>query len=198
MKHLIIFAHPNVDSFNHAILECVVNKLNSLGESVEVRDLYVMNFNPCYDVADYRSRESGELPRDIKAEQDYIINSDKITFISPIWWSSVPAIMKGYFDRVFTEDFAYSRVDDIVSGLLSEKKFGMINTLSATKEESVRIGTIDAFNTLVDKGIFELCASPLCFHKFLYNVSKESVEKKQLMLNDIEKIIEQFVLDPNY
>ena len=188
MKHLIVFAHPNIDSFNHAILDVVDAKLKSLGESVVISDLYQQNFNPCFDIGDFRAVECGTPTSDILKEQNNILEADKITFICPIWWSYFPAIMKGYIDRVFTENFAYKIVDGNIAGLLAGKKFGMINTLDATKEECERMGTIDAFKTVVDKGIFEFCDSPLCFHKFLYNISKAGDGKRQEMLDDISQI----------
>ncbi|MEG1585283.1 MAG: NAD(P)H-dependent oxidoreductase, partial [Bacteroidales bacterium] len=101
MEHLIIYAHPNPNSFNHAILETCLNKLTALGASVEVRDLYKINFNPCFSLADLEAKQAGKVLPDVQIEQDYINKAEKITFIAPIWWGLLPAMLKGYFDRVF-------------------------------------------------------------------------------------------------
>lgn len=198
MKHLIIYAHPNPESFNHAILETTINKLTALGASVEVRDLYKINFNPCFSLADMKARENGDVLPDVKTEQDYINQADKITFIAPLWWNLLPAILKGYFDRVFTINFAVAQMSNGWTGLLGEKKFGMFNTMAASKEEMIKNGDTTAFKQLVDKGIFEFVQSPLCFHQIFYGVDSGGQEKREEMLRETEKIIEQFVLDPNY
>ena len=130
MQHLIIIAHTNPQSFNHAILEMVKDKLLRLGENVEVRDLYKMGVNPCYGEDDMRKLHGGHAPHDVVVEQKFIKAADKITIIAPIWWGYVPAILKGYFDRVFNHGFAYTNVNGGFKGLLGNKKFGIINTFS--------------------------------------------------------------------
>ncbi|MGL4293825.1 MAG: NAD(P)H-dependent oxidoreductase [Bacteroidales bacterium] len=198
MKHLIIYAHPNPDSFNHHILEATVNKLKELGESVEIRDLYQLKFNPCFDLNDIRAIEAGQVLPDVKNEQDFIRHSDKITIIAPIWWGYIPAILKGYFDRVFTQDFAFAQMSSGWKGLLNEKKFGMINTLGMSKEEVIETGGDPGFKQMIDRYLFDYVDSPLCFHQIFYGVDSAGHEKRIEMLDETAKIIEQFVLDPNY
>lgn len=198
MRYLIVFAHPNPESFNHAILDTVINQLNSLGATVTVRDLYALNFNPCLGMADLAAYHAGKTPEDVKIEQQFINDADKIIFISPIWWGLLPAIMKGYFDRVFSVNYAYTILETGMTGLLGAKKFAMINTLGATHEEQERNHLTEAFNFIVDKGIFESCNSPLCFHRFFYGIDSVGEERRREMLEDVKKDIEKFVLDPNY
>ena len=198
MKHLIVYAHPNPESFNHAILQVVTDKIKSLGGIVEVRDLYKINFNPSYSIADYRSMDSDSLPPDVKCEQEYISKADKITFIAPIWWNGLPAILKGYFDRVFTMDFAVSLISEGMVGLLGEKKFGMINTFASSKETMIKNGNIHSLGILIDQGVFAICGSPLCFHQYFYEVNTCGEARRKSMLDEVKKIMEQFILNPNY
>ncbi|MEG0948074.1 MAG: NAD(P)H-dependent oxidoreductase [Bacteroidales bacterium] len=198
MKYLIVYAHPNPNSFNHAILEKVIDKLTVLGATVEVRDLYKINFNPCLSLADIEAVRKGEVLPDVKTEQEYINQADKIIFISPIWWNLLPAILKGYFDRVFTIDFAVAKMSNGYTGLLGAKKFGMFNTIADTKENMVRNGDSAALQHLIDNGIFKYVDSPLCFHQIFYQIDTIGEEKRHEMLTEVEKIVEQFMLDPNY
>ncbi|MEG1616544.1 MAG: NAD(P)H-dependent oxidoreductase [Bacteroidales bacterium] len=198
MKHLIIYAHPNPDSFNHAILEATIEQLTALGAVVNVRDLYKLNFNPVLSLEDFRSKETGVVLPDVKVEQDFINEADKITFISPIWWGLFPAMLKGYFDRVFTKDFAYAMIDHNYTGLLGEKKFGMFNTLDATKEDMIRTGMSVAFNHIINDGIFGFCNSPLCFHRIFYAINSVGDQERLQMLSEVKKEVEKFVLDPTY
>ena len=97
MKHLIIYAHPTLIVFCHAILESVEKKKKVVkikGHEVKIKDLYAVNFNPTLQPADFEAFGKGEIPSDIKNEQEEIKWADLITFIYPIWWASMPAILK--------------------------------------------------------------------------------------------------------
>lgn len=198
MKYLIVYAHPNPESFNHAILDAIIEQLTALGSIVNVRDLYKIQFNPVLSKEDLQQIASGTIPPDIKAEQEFINEADKVIFVAPIWWGFLPAILKGYFDRVFTEGFAYGVIDNSITGLLGAKKFGMFNTMSAGKEEMIRSGMAQAYNHLVNEGIFGVCESPLCFHRIFYGVGSVGEEERTQMLQEVRKEVEKFVLDPSY
>jgi NAD(P)H dehydrogenase (quinone) len=109
MKYLVIYSHPNPQSFCHAILETVKKTLAAKKHDVVVRDLYALGFDPVLKAADFAAIQSGKTCVDIKPEQDYIVWSDIMTIIHPIWWAGQPAMIKGYIDRVFSYGFAYSR-----------------------------------------------------------------------------------------
>ncbi len=198
MKYLIVFAHPNPDSFNHAILDTVINKLTGLGVTVTVRDLYKINFNPCLGIKDLEAAHTGVVPEDVKTEQEFINEAENIIFISPIWWEGLPAILKGYFDRVFSLNFAYAGSDSGITGLLTNKKFGMYNTFGGTEEEQHRTHLADAFKLQIEKGIFDTCNSPLCFHHLFYNVELAGDKSRKEMLESINNDMEKFVLDPKF
>lgn len=106
MNHLIIFAHPSSASFSSAILEKVKECSIKKECKTEVRDLYSIGFDPNLRAADFEGLCGGNTPEDIKREQNYIEWADLITFIYPIWWTGMPAILKGYIDRVFSYELA--------------------------------------------------------------------------------------------
>ena len=123
MNILIVYAHHDPKSFNGALRDCAVSVLSEAGHSVQVSDLYAMNFKASagaddflepprgegfkYQIEQARAYESGTLASDIKAEQDKLRWCNTLILQFPLWWFSVPAIMKGWFDRVFTTGFAY-------------------------------------------------------------------------------------------
>lgn len=107
MNHLIVFAHPHQESFNRAILDTAVRALQTKGHEVHVRDLYQLGFNPVLTGEDTAEMKKGSTPADIQAEQAFITKADVITFVYPVWWTGLPAILKGYVDRVFAYGFAY-------------------------------------------------------------------------------------------
>ncbi|MDO5572032.1 MAG: NAD(P)H-dependent oxidoreductase [Bacteroidales bacterium] len=195
MKHLIVYAHPNKDSFNHAILQTMINTLTDLGAVVNIRDLYELKFNPCYSIKDIEAAKTGDYPKDVLTEQNYIQEADKITFISPVWWSYLPAVLKGYFDRVFTSGFAFNILENGSQGLLGKKHFGMFNTFGGSRENMKLFGLDKGIEAVIDTGIFKMCESPLCFHRCFYEVEKAGFEKRTQMLEDVKKEVKKFVLD---
>lgn len=106
MKTLIIYSHPNDKSYNASILETVKENLSSKHE-LKILDLYKEKFDPIlrFDTT-HRRRD---LAHDVamKDYRDLITWADQLIFIFPTWWSGMPAILKGFIERVFVAGFAY-------------------------------------------------------------------------------------------
>ncbi|UKS25471.1 NAD(P)H-dependent oxidoreductase [Paenibacillus sp. HWE-109] len=172
MNHLIVYAHPSEGSFNHAILETAVEGLQKKGHNVVVRDLYAIGFQPAVS----SSEIIGGLGEDILQEQEHLKWADVITFIYPIWWTGMPAIMKGYIDRVFSYGFAYKYVNGVQMGLLKGKKVVILNTQGKSHAEYAASGMDQALRLTSDKGIFEYCGFEILYHIFFESVpgSKEA------------------------
>jgi NAD(P)H dehydrogenase (quinone) len=127
MTTLWIFAHPEGDSLNGALRDAGVARLRSQGHEVEESDLYAMGWKAVADGTDFPGRRAGEplrygaeserayregtLGADILAEQGKLARTELVIIQFPLWWYSVPAILKGWFDRVLTKGFAYGRPD---------------------------------------------------------------------------------------
>lgn len=123
MNVLIVFAHPEPKSFGRALLDRSVETLQSCGHQVVVSDLYAMGFNPVADGQDFIQRrfpnalqydreqklasQTRAFTEDIQAEIDKVIACDLLILQFPLWWFSVPAIMKGWIDRVFANGTVY-------------------------------------------------------------------------------------------
>jgi NAD(P)H dehydrogenase (quinone) len=123
MNVLIVFAHNEPRSFNAAMKSLAVEELEAQGHVVQVSDLYAMGWNPVASDADFGSRknpeylvyaleqrhnyQAGTLSPDIAAEVDKVKWADFILFNFPIYWYGMPAIMKGWIDRVFVSGLCY-------------------------------------------------------------------------------------------
>lgn len=117
MKALVVHAHPESDSFVAAMRDVVVEELRARGAEVLLSDLYAMRFHPLLSSADFGRRrqsdhlvyaleqrhafETGTLAPDIKAEVDKVLSADLLAFTFPLFWFDVPAILKGWIERVF-------------------------------------------------------------------------------------------------
>ncbi|MGF1922908.1 MAG: NAD(P)H-dependent oxidoreductase [Bacteroidia bacterium] len=167
MKHLIIYAHPNDKSLNHLFMQTAVDSLQDQNHEIEIRDLYSLDFNPTLSLEDMAGQRNGIVASDVKQEQAYISWAEQITFIYPIWWTGMPAIMKGYIDRVFSYGFAYRYDQGVQKGLLTGKKAIVINTHGKSKAEYEGIGMDKALLLTSDKGIFTYCGLEMSEHLFL-------------------------------
>jgi Putative NADPH-quinone reductase (modulator of drug activity B) len=176
MKHLIIYAHPKDGSLNHHLMQTVVEILQSKNQEIEIRDLYQLNFNPILSLEDMKGQRIGKVADDVKQEQDYIFWADHITFIYPIWWTGMPAIMKGFIDRVFSYGFAYRYDQGIQRGLLTGKQTTIINTHGKSKTEYESTGMDKALSLTSDKGVFTYCGLEINQHFFFDKADKASSE----------------------
>ncbi|MFC1868461.1 NAD(P)H-dependent oxidoreductase [Thermodesulfobacteriota bacterium] len=138
MKVLIIYAHPNPDSFNHAILDAFTEGLSEAGHTSEVVDLYAAGFDPCLTFAELGALREGRTYDDVQAYQDKITQADALAFIHPNWFTGVPAILKGWIDRVLCMGFAYmyDMEKKIPIGLLKHRKAVVMNTSGAIEERA--------------------------------------------------------------
>lgn len=188
MKHLIIYAHPNKDSLNHSIKEKVSEQLNKNNHQVEVRDLYKLEFNPIVTMDDMNGWYTGKVSSDVAKEQQYILWADVITFIYPIWWAGLPAMMKGYIDRVFSYGFAFKYTEGVQQGLLNGKKAVIINTQGKSLEEYEAIGMDKALKVTSDKCTFEYCGFSVEDHIFFGSANRADAQIVETWLEQVEKI----------
>ncbi len=191
MKHLIIYCHPNVKSFNAAILEAYSAALEKKGHDVRVRDLYRMKFNPVLEAADFEAMHKGAVLPDVKTEQDHIRWAEVITFIYPVWWSSMPALGRGYVDRVLSEGFAYQFGPGGLKTYLNDKKVILINTMGAPESEYEKTGMFKSIHQTTVEGIFEFCGMKVVKHQYFGSVPLVSDADRKAMLEKVREIADK-------
>ncbi len=194
MKYLIIYTHPNPASFNHAILETISGELKKKKKEFKVRDLYKIGFNPALSTKDLLAIQNGAVPTDIKKEQDYISKADTLIFIFPIWWSAMPAMLKGYIDRVFSLKFAYDITEDKVIGLLKGKKVFMVSTTGASRKDYEQMGAFKMMNMSIDMAIFRFSGMKVIRHKYFSSVPYVSQQDRKKMLNELRLLVKDKLL----
>ena len=133
MLTTIIYAHPYKKSFNHAILEKTTQALDKKGQAYRVLDLYADNFSPVYKAEELALFAKGQaLDPLVKQYQEILSKTDRLILIFPIWWYDVPAIIKGFFDKVFLKTFAYHEEENgLLTGHLTNIKEALVLTTSA-------------------------------------------------------------------
>ncbi|MER5393159.1 NAD(P)H-dependent oxidoreductase [Saccharopolyspora sp. NPDC002686] len=122
-KILIVTAHPEPRSLNSSLSAFAAEELRAAGHEVQVSDLYAMKWKAAVDADDFpelapdrrlnvlfdsgEATLAGTLSADVAAEQEKLRWADAVILQFPLWWFSVPAILKGWIDRVFTFQFAH-------------------------------------------------------------------------------------------
>lgn len=126
MHVLWLYAHPEPRSLNAGLRDAGLAQLRAGGHEVVVSDLYAMGWKATLDQGDLgepstrptelsratkRAYEAGTLAADIRVEQAKLLAADAVVLQFPLWWYSVPAILKGWLDRVLAKGFAYGIAD---------------------------------------------------------------------------------------
>jgi NAD(P)H dehydrogenase (quinone) len=171
MDHLIIVSHPLIDSVTIKLARAYSLELKELGHEPRMHDLYRMGFNPVLTAEELEPvRKRRETPSDVAQAQAAVAAADAIAVIYPLWWATMPAMLKGYIDRVFARDFAYEGSGGDTRGLLSGKQCVLI-TLSGSPMASLReSGQWGAIEQLQDSHIFRSTGFELLEHLHVESV----------------------------
>ena len=165
MKVLIVYAHQEAQSFNAALLARSVAELTALGHTVRVSDLYAMRFNPVATGEDFGERrfpdrlqydreqkynfQHKSLSDDIAAEIEKLLWCDLLILQFPLWWFSVPAIMKGWIDRVFVNGAIYGSGRRYDTGGLTGRRAMVVTSTAAYPGMCAPDGLVGALDVIV-------------------------------------------------
>jgi putative NADPH-quinone reductase len=197
MDILVILAHPNKDSFNHAIASCAVEKLEENGHHVIFHDLYAEKFDPMLPASEIP--EGAAISSQVETHCREISSADGIIIIHPNWWGQPPAILKGWVDRVFRPGVAYQPVEGepLAYGLLKAKCAVVFNTSDTPKDREIgQFG--DPLETIWKNCIFGFSGVDK-FHREMFSVIIISTpEQRHEWLSRVQKSVDyHFPKDSN-
>ncbi len=188
MHYLIVYSHPNPASFNHAIRETVLKSLKQKDRAVRIRDLYALHFDPVLQGTELEGLQQGRVARDTEIEQEHVRWADVFVFIYPIWWAGMPAILRGYIDRVFSKGFAYDYGADGIKGLLGGKKVQIINTMGAPLAAYETAGIFKSIEQLTDQEMFRFCGMEVIGHQYFGSVPTVTQGERAKMLEEVARM----------
>jgi NAD(P)H dehydrogenase (quinone) len=130
MRFLVIYAHPVEDSFQSAIHRCVVKTLAKAGHDVDDCDLYRENFQPILTRDERLAYHTVDANRPFAAKEiERLLECDGLILVFPTWWYGMPAILKGYIDRVWIPGVAFEVVGARTRPLLNKiVRFAVVTT----------------------------------------------------------------------
>ncbi len=161
MKHAVIFAHPVPQSFTGSVASAYAKAVGGLGHSVVVRDLYGIGFDPCLKARELPFASDFQIAPDIAQERDLLKDCDVFALFYPLWLNTLPAILKGYLERVFGFGFAYGAGGQSCNPLLNDRKLISFTSSGAPAAWVKRTG---AWQTQFDDYFAELCGLSVLDH----------------------------------
>lgn len=192
MKVLIVYAHPNPQAFNAALLQTGLDSLDRLGHSYQLSELYPMRFDPLLSPAEL----AGDQPADVALEQDKLGEADVLILQFPYWWYGMPAILKGWVDRVFSFGFAYDDSHEYETGLLAGKYGMVVTTVGQTLDYYLQDERRDINRVLetIHYGIFHFAGMTALPPYIAYGPGVVGVAGRQAMLADYQTHLSKTLL----
>ncbi|MDI9534449.1 MAG: NAD(P)H-dependent oxidoreductase [Bacteroidota bacterium] len=192
MKILLIYANYKEQSFTSAVRDTIAYTFHKKGHEVVIRDLYEIKFNPVLSKKDLESIEKEIFPVDIMDEQKFIQWADFICFVYPIWWSGMPAILKGYIERVFVQGYGFDFIDGEIIPKLKNKRIAIFNTTGLNniyKDQA----SLDALNKMTEECIFGFSGMKTVVHKYFKSIKKASNKEKIKSLEEVKNAAEELL-----
>jgi NAD(P)H dehydrogenase (quinone) len=189
VKTLIVTAHPDQDSLTHDIARRLEGVLQP--GTVEIADLAAEGFDPRFTLADRHTyRAGGDFASDIAAEQLRLDRATHLVLVFPVYWWSMPALLKGWIDRVFVNGWAF----DIAAEGGMNRNLGHLTTHLipiAGDNPGVyeRHGYEHALRTQIEHGIIDYCGSQRGVTAFVHESEQEDAgAREHVVINAITAV----------
>jgi len=190
MRVLVIYAHPLADSYAAALHRAVVETLTAAGHEVDDCDLYADGFDPVMTAPERRAHNT-PTP-DLSAVTSHVERlraADALVLCFPVWWYGMPAILKGYFDRVWVNGVAFhlragGRMDP---GLHRLKQLRVVCTYGAPWW-LIRLVLRDPVRAVIHTGIRGLCTRHVKSRFFsLYSIESKTPAETARFLDKVRR-----------
>lgn len=215
MKILIIYAHPEPQSMNGAMFNSAIDTLTKAGHEVQISDLYAMQFNPVSDRSNFTTvndpaffkqqqeeayaNQTQGFADFIEQEQQKVEWCDLMIWQFPLWWFSVPAILKGWVDRVFAMGRFYKNGHIYENGIFRGKKALLSLTTGGPEANYIkeRYGELAVILHSLQRGILEFTGFSVLQPHVIYGTEKQSTEELTLKIGEWKsRLLNVFKEDP--
>ena len=191
-RALILFAHPCDDSFSAALHKTVLDALTAKGWDIDDCDLYAEGFNPVLTAAERRGYH--DVARNTAPVQSYVDRlrqADALVLVFPVWNYGFPAILKGFFDRVFLSGVSFTLVDGRVKpNLMNIRKLAAITTYGGTRVKTFLAG--DPPRRVVTRSIRYVCGARKLRYLALHDMNRVSAAQRAAHLARVRAEMEAF------
>lgn len=191
MKCLVVITHPITDSLCQTLAQAVISALTKRGHDVIVEDLYASGFSPALTV---NERQSYYCPMfDAAATQEQInrlLSAEALVLVFPTWWFGFPAMLKGWFDRIWAPGIAYDHANNL--GSITPRLHKLKNMLVVTSLGSPwwvdRLVLWQPVKRVLKVALLRACAPKCCFEMLsLYKAEYLTPDQVQSFCSRIER-----------
>ena len=159
IRHAVVLAHPDANSFNAAIARTYCDAVRAAGQEAVVRDLYAMGFDPLLKQQERPDRKGFTLSPDVRTELDLLRGTHVMVFVFPIWFGMPPAMLVGYVDRILGAGTTVGQVQARSGqGLLGNGHLCAITTSGASEEWLDAQGQTEALREVLGTYLFHAFA----------------------------------------
>lgn len=207
MPHaLIVHAHPEPDSFCSAQMREAAQALEAQGYTVEISDLYGMGWNPELGRNDFghelvghfkpqveqvKAVNQGTFAPDVAAEIEKVRRADLLVFSFPMWWFSLPALLKGWVDRVFAMGVAYGgSVGRFETGGFQGRRAMLLFTTGSTEDmfgPGARDGEMDVILFHIQHGMFYFVGYSVLAPVMSFSPVRKTLEEREAQLRQVRE-----------
>jgi NAD(P)H dehydrogenase (quinone) len=186
MHVVIVFSHPNENSFGASIMEHLIQGLKQAQHTLTIHNLYEDKFNPVMTKEELLEQQSPAKDPLLKRYQNDILKADVLAFIHPCWWYCPPAILKGYFDRVLEKGFAYDYQADEPVPLLKNINGLVIQTFDAEEKMEKEFYDDITFKTI--KYTLNYCGISNIYRYSVFRIVFSSFKQRATWLEKVKEI----------
>ncbi len=195
MRALVVYCHPDPDSYTAAVRDVIVQKLGHHGAEVEVMDLYAQGFNPVLSPTEWTDYLDGPVDgADYGPHVVALKACDTLIFVYPTWWYGLPGLLKGWLDRVLLPDVAFRLppTGDVQPMLTHVTRLAAFTTCGASRRLTWLIGSPGRRTIL--RGVRLLCAKR-CRTAFLahYAMDDSSAASRKAHLDKVAQKMDRFL-----
>ena len=194
MRVLVVYCHPVPDSFCAAVRDAAMEAISARGSEARLIDLYAERFEPVMPAEERRAYN--ERPPADPALEAHIAQlqwAEAILFVYPTWWYGLPAMLKGWFDRVWAKDVAFALAESggITPLMTHIGRIGIVTTCGAPRWWSWLVG--QPGRKTIFRGIRALCARR-CRTMFVahYQMDVSTTESRTAFLDEVRRKVARF------
>jgi len=191
-RALVVYAHPCEESFNAALHRETVAALTRGGWEVDDCDLYAEGFDPvltAQERRDYHDTRVNTAP--VQGYVNRLRAANAVVFVFPVWNFGYPAILKGFFDRVFLPGVAFDLKDGTLTGSLDNiRKLAAVTTYGSTKWRAFLIG--DPPRKLITRAVWGVTKFAKVRYLALNDMNNVTAAQRDAFLRKVSREMEQF------
>ena len=190
-RALVVFAHPCAESFSAALHETVVESLRGRGWQVDDCDLYAEGFSPVLTAEERRAYHAvGPNTGPVQGYVDRVRAAEALVLVFPVWNFGFPAMLKGFFDRVFLPGVSF-RLENgaVVPNLTNIRRLVAVTTYGGTRLRAVMAG--DPPRRVVRRAVWHVCRPEKMRYLALYDMNRATDAARAQFLGRVDQEMER-------